>query len=76
MKNLIGAFCLLCCLAITACSSNSNENAADSSAAHPDRVSPADSTTAAAKGASSSSAIGGFDTSRAKLDTANTNSKK
>lgn len=76
MKKGIIAAVVLISLAFTACSGSGQKGASDSdSVKQEDSAAATDSGATPPKGASSSAAIGGFDTARAKLDTANTNPK-
>lgn len=82
MKKEILKIVFIACLGCVACKGNDKQRSPDSSSSYQsykgsgDEAVGKDSGDAPAKGASSSSAIGGFDTARTKLDTANTNPKK
>ncbi|RFZ89896.1 hypothetical protein D0C36_24150 [Mucilaginibacter conchicola] len=82
MKKEILKIVFIACLGCVACQGNNKQKSPGSSSSDQsfngsgDQGVGEDSGDAPAKGASSSSAIGGFDTSRTKLDTANTNPKK
>ena len=82
MKKQFLTAVLFAFLAFSACTSSSKQGASDSTSTTQDTTVSGDGTTGAdtgkvpATGASSSAAIAGFDTSRAKLDTANTTPKQ
>lgn len=82
MKKQILMTAFIASLAFTACNSSSKHEGADSASATQDTMASKDGTTgtdtsgAPATGGASSAAIGGFDTARAKMDTANTTPNK